>query len=294
MVLDWTNRLSNRNFALLLVLPSVIFLLGVIFYPLVNLIWNSVHTYDALLIPQFTGVQNFAHVFTHQLFWSDLARTAIYTVGSVLVFFNVGFAVALSLHKINRFQTLFRGLSLLPWAIPPVTAAMMWRWSLNGQFGVVNDLLVRFQIVDDPINWLTSPTLAMVVLILTDAWIRIPFVALLLLAGLKSISEEIYESAEMDGATPVQQFRHLTLPLLRYPISIVLALQTMFAFRTFDVVAVLTGGGPGKSTELLVKYVHDAAFKMYSFGTASAVSIIMLVICFFLVVFYWKLLKLEV
>ncbi|NBC28381.1 MAG: ABC transporter permease subunit [Spirochaetes bacterium] len=294
MVLDWTNRLSNRSFALLLVLPSVIFLLLVILYPAINLVWTSVHTYDAMLIPQFTGIENFVGVFSHQLFWADLARTAIYTVGSVIVFFTVGFAVALSLHKINRFHTFFRGVSLLPWAIPPVTAAMMWRWSLNGQFGIVNDLLVRLHIVQEPVNWLTSPVLAMLVLILTDAWIRIPFVALLLLAGLKSISEEIYESAEMDGAKPIQQFRYLTVPLLRYPISIVLALQTMFAFRTFDIVAVLTGGGPGNSSELLVKYVHDAAFKMYSFGTASAVSLIMLLICFLVVLFYWKLLRLEV
>ena len=122
---------------------------------------------------------------------------------------------------------------------------MMWRWSLNGQFGIVNDLLLRLGLIDDPIHWLTSPAVAMLVVILTDAWIRIPFVALLLLAGLRSISKELYESAEMDGAGPVVGFFFITVPLLRYPISIVLALQSMFALRTFDIVAVLTGGGAG-------------------------------------------------
>lgn len=293
-MLDWTNRLSDRNFALLLVLPSVVFLFGVIIYPFGNLIWTGMHTYDDFLIPQFTGIQNFDTIFNRQIFWDDMGRSVLYTIGSVTVFFTVGFAVALSLNQIERYQTLLRGLALLPWAIPPVTAAMMWRWSLNNEFGIVNDMLVRMSIIDDPINWLTNPTLAMAVLIFADAWIRIPFVALLLLAGLKSIPSELYESAQIDGAGAVQGFIYVTLPLLRYPISIVLALQTMFAFRTFDVVSVLTGGGPGNSTELIVKYVHDLAFTRFALGEASAVSIVMLVICFVIVAFYWRLLRLEV
>jgi multiple sugar transport system permease protein len=134
----------------------------------------------------------------------------------------------------------------------------------------------------------------MIVIIVVDAWIRIPFVALLLLAGLKAIPDELYECAKIDGAHSIAQFRHITLPLIKYPMSICLALQTMFAFRTYDILAVMTGGGPGKSTELLVKYVLDAAFKGYSFGIASAVSIVMLLICFLFVAFYWKVLRLEV
>ena len=242
----------------------------------------------------FVGLKNFQLTFQDSLFWADLGRSFIYTGGSILIFFPVGFAVALSLHKIDRFETLFRGISLMPWAIPPVTAAMMWRWSLNGQYGIVNDWLQRLHLVSEPVNWLTNGTTAMMVIIFADAWIRIPFAALLLLAGLKAIPHELYESASIDGAGPIGSFRHITLPLLRYPISIVLALQTMFAFRTYDILAVVTGGGPGNATELLVKYVHDSAFKSFNFGIASAVSIIMLAFCFIFVAFYWKALRLEV
>lgn len=293
-MLDWTNRLSERNFALLLVLPSVVFLFGVIIYPFGNLIWTGMNTYNDFLIPEFTGIQNFETIFGRELFWANFGRSALYTFGSVIVFFTVGFAVALSLHQIESFQSILRGLSLLPWAIPPVTAAMMWRWSLNNEFGIVNDLLINVGLIEESINWLTDPRLAFLVLTLVDAWIRIPFVALLLLAGLKSIPSELYESAQIDGAGPVQGFLYVTLPLLRYPISIVLALQTMFAFRTFDVVSVLTGGGPGNSTELIVKYVHDLAFTRFALGEAAAVSIVMLLISFTIVAFYWRVLQLEV
>jgi multiple sugar transport system permease protein len=276
-----------------LALPSVVFLFGVILYPVVNLLMTGMSTYDKFLVPHFTGLKNVQRVFADPLFWHDLGRSLVYTGGSVLVFFVVGFAVALSLHKINRFQTVLRGISLLPWAIPPVTAAMMWRWCLNGQYGIVNDVLQRAGLISDPVNWLTRGTSAMIVIILVDAWIRIPFVALILLAGLKAIPSDLYESAAIDGAGAIKSFRYITLPHLRYPISIVLALQTMFAFRTYDVLAVVTGGGPGKATELLVKYVHDTAFKGFNFGLAAAVSIIMLLFCFLFVAFYWKALRIE-
>ena len=296
---QWINRLPAGRFALLMILPSLIFLVGVILYPFINLVLTSMSTYDQYLVPHFTGVENYRKIFNDELFWEDLGRSLVYTGGSVAVFFISGFAVALSLNKIENHiggtaQTLLRGICLLPWAIPPVTATMMWRWSLNSQYGMVNDLLLRLGIVGEPVGWLTRSTTAMIVIILADAWIRIPFVALILLAGLKAIPRELYECAKIDGAHTVGQFRHITLPLLKYPMSICLALQTMFAFRTYDILSVMTGGGPGRTTELLVKYVLDSAFKGYSFGTASAVSIVMLFICFLFVAIYWKLLRLEV
>lgn len=291
-MLNWLNRLPPTRFALLLVLPSVVFLLGVIAYPLANLVRTSLATFDLSLTPSFSGLDNYREIFADPLFWRDLVRSLIYTFGSVAVFFTVGFAVALSLSKIDRLVALVRGVSLLPWAIPPVTAAMMWRWSLNSEYGMINDLLARVGL--EPVGWLTRGPTAMGVLIFADAWIRIPFVALILFAGLQSIPKELYESAAIDGASAFQRFRHITLPNLRYPISIVLALQTMFAFRTFDIVSVLTGGGPGKATELLVKYVYDSAFQGFDFGVAAAASIFMLAVSVVFVGFYFRLLKVEV
>jgi multiple sugar transport system permease protein len=295
----WLDRLPNSRFALILILPTVIFLAMVIVYPVITLVANALSSFNQYLVPSFVGLENFFDIFSDRVFWEDLGRSLLYTGGSLFLFLIIGFAIALSLNKIERnvggtSQTLLRGLSLLPWAIPPVTATMMWRWALNSQYGIVNDLLIRMDFIGDPINWLTHGTTAMLVIIVVDAWIRIPFVALLLLAGLKAIPDELYECAKIDGAGTVARFRHISIPLLRYPMSIALALQTMFAFRFFDIMSVMTGGGPGSSTELLVKYMYDSAFKEYAFGIASAVSIVMLLICFLVVVFYWKALKLEV
>jgi len=294
MLSDWLDQLSPVQFALVLVLPSIIVLFLIIGYPFVNLIYSSLSSYDMQLNPSFTGIDNYIQVFSDGAFWRDLAHSFIYTGGSVLTFFLVGFAVALSLNKINFLQTPLRGFSLLPWAIPPVTAAMMWRWALNTQYGIVNDLLSRAGLIAQPIQWLSDGNLAMSLLIFVDAWIRIPFVALLLLAGLKAIPGELYESATVDGASVLQRFRYITLPNLRYPISIVLSLQTMFAFRTYAIMSVLTGGGPGNSTELLVKYIYDSAFQGYDFGVASAVSVIMFIFCFLFVAMYWNALRIEV
>ncbi|MDZ7799176.1 MAG: sugar ABC transporter permease [Trueperaceae bacterium] len=160
-------------------------------------------------------MDNYARVFRSTLFWRDFGRSVIYTFGSVTLFFFVGFAVALSLAKIDRFVTVVRGISLLPWAIPPVTAAMMWRWTLDTEYGLVNDVLQRIGL--EPVGWLTKGPTAMSVLIFTDAWIRIPFVALILYAGLQSIPVEFYESASIDGASAFQRLRYITLPNLRYP-----------------------------------------------------------------------------
>jgi multiple sugar transport system permease protein len=292
-MLKWLDRLPRAQFGLLLSLPSAIFLIGVILYPLGNLIFTSLQSYDQFFNSSFGGLDNFRLAFQDVRFWQDLGRSFIYTIGSVLIFFPVGFAVALALHKIGQFETFFRGVSLLPWAIPPVTAAMMWRWSLNGQYGIVNDWLQRLHLTTEPVSWLTNEILAMLVIIAVDAWIRIPFAALLLLAGLKGIPPDLYESASIDGAGAVTKFRYITLPLLRYPITIILALQTMFAFRTYDILAVLTGGGPGTATELLVKYIYDSAFRSFDFGLAAAVSIVMLIFCFLFVIFYFKVLRVE-
>jgi len=288
------RKLSDSKFAIMLILPTLILLLIIIFYPFINLITTSLLSYDNILIHSFSGLKNYNLVFSDQLFWQDLRRSLIYVFGSVMIFFISGFAVALSLHKINRFNAILTGISLLPWAIPPVTAATMWRWSLNSQYGIVNDILQRLCIISEPIRWITGGNITMITLIFVDAWIRIPFTALILLAGLKTIPQDIYESASIDGAGPIQKFTYITLPNLKYPISIVLILQTMFAFRTYDILAILTGGGPGRETELLVKYVLDSAFKDYQFGIASAVSIVMIVICIFSSLIYWKSLKIEV
>ena len=294
MFSKYLDNLSPGKFALILVLPSTLLLSAIISYPFVDLVYSSLCSYDMRLNTHFVGLKNFFALFSDSLFWNDLSRSLIYTAGSVTLFFIIGFAVALSLNKVERFQTLLRGGSLLPWAIPPVTAAMMWRWALNTQYGVVNDLLTRIGLIADPIKWLSTEKLTMGVMTFVDAWIRIPFVALLLLAGLKAIPGQLYESASIDGAGVMQRFWYITLPSLRYPISIVLSLQTMFAFRTYAIMSVLTGGGPGSSTELLVKYIYDSAFKSYNFGIAAAASLIMFILSFIFVAIYWRTLHVKV
>jgi len=203
--------MSKRKFALLLILPSVIFVEALLFYPGIYLFWLSGRKFH-YLTSEFVGIKNFLTLFADNFFWQDLLRSLRYAIGSSAIFFPVGLALALCLNRIRRGITFFRGVIILPWAIPPVISAMLWRWMLNSEYGAVNDLLLRVGLFRTKVTWLSIPSMANAMLIFTDAWIRIPFVVLLVLAALQSIPKDLYESAEIDGASLFQQFIYITFP----------------------------------------------------------------------------------
>jgi multiple sugar transport system permease protein len=206
--------------------------------------------------------------------WRALSNTLVFTLGSVGLELLLGIGVALVMHARFRGRGLFRTAVLVPWAVPTVVAGMMWAWIYNDQYGVLNHLLAGTGLIDGHVAWLGMQETAMLSLIFADVWKTTPFMALLLLAGLQMIPEELYEAARVDGAGRFARFFKITLPLLGPTILVALLFRAMDAFRVFDLVFVLTGGGPGNSTETMSLYAYKYLFSYLEFGRGSALAVI--------------------
>lgn len=248
--------------------PAALVLAAVTLYPIVYVLWLSLQHYSLIAgAPRFIGLENFARLAADPRFWNALGNTLYFTAVSVALELLLGLAIALVLARAFAGQGALRAVVLLPWAIPTVVAARMWEWMYNGDFGVINYLL------GTDINWLGSPVWAIHAAIVMDVWKSTPFVALLLLAGRVAIAPELYQAARLDGAGAWRLFRHVTLPLLWPLILIVLIFRTIDAFRVFDAIYVLTGGGPANTTETLSVYAYKVLFQTLEFGYGSTLAI---------------------
>jgi ABC-type sugar transport system permease subunit len=223
------------------------------------------------------GFANYAKLASDGVFWTDLWQTAYFTVVSVGLELVLGLAAALLLNKVLRGRTAMNSSLIVPWALPTVVAATMWSLLLNDRVGLVNSVLERIGLMQEPIVWL-GPRLAMVSVITADVWKTTPFVAIILLAGLKSIPSQYYEAAALDGAGRWDVFRSITLPLLRPFIAVAVLFRTMDAFRIFDLVWVLTGGASG--TETLSVYIHRVLFRYADLGYGSTMTVALFAIIF--------------
>jgi ABC-type sugar transport system permease subunit len=241
----------------------------------------------------FIGLENYQEAFRDPRFWGALGHTAFFAVTSVGLELVIGLGLALALNRAFRGRGLVRAAVLIPWAIPTVVSALLWRFMFEGQSGIVNTMLVSLGILREPIVWFIQPVAAWVPVILADVWKTTPFVALLLLAGLQNIDASLYEAARIDGASPWRQFRHVTLPLLKPAILVALIFRTLDAFRVFDLIYALTGGGPGTSTEPIALYTFNALLQNLQFGYGSALSIIVFGVTFALALLYIKFLGAE-
>jgi ABC-type sugar transport system permease subunit len=279
-----------------LVLPAVLTILLVALFPLVWTVWESVHLHD-LRMPwlgrPFIGLQNYIDAFQEPRFWSALGHTGFFAITSVGLELIIGLGLALALNRGFRGRGLVRAAVLIPWAIPTVVSALLWRFMFEGQSGIVNTLLVKLGVIREPLVWFIHPDAAWVPVILADVWKTTPFVALLLLAGLQNIDASLYEAARVDGASAWRQFRHVTLPLLQPAILVALIFRTLDAFRVFDLIYALTGGGPGTSTEPIALYTFNALLQNLQFGYGSALSVIVFVITFSLALLYIKFIVAE-
>jgi ABC-type sugar transport system permease subunit len=279
-----------------LVLPALLTILLVALFPLAWTLWESVHLHD-LRMPwlgrPFIGLENYREAFREPRFWSALGHTGFFAVTSVGLELVIGLGLALALNRTFRGRGLVRAAVLIPWAIPTVVSALLWRFMFEGQSGIVNTALVSMGILREPVVWFIQPAAAWVPVILADVWKTTPFVALLLLAGLQNIDGSLYEAARIDGASAWHQFRHVTLPLLKPAILVALIFRTLDAFRVFDLIYALTGGGPGTSTEPIALYTFNALLQNLQFGYGSSLSIIVFVVTFTLALLYIKFLGAE-
>jgi ABC-type sugar transport system permease subunit len=259
-----------------MVAPAVATILLVALFPLGWTIWESFHLHD-LRMPwlgqPFVGFENYGEVLRDRRFWGAMGHTLWFAAASVSLELVLGCALALAMNRTFRGRALVRASILIPWAIPTVVGALVWRFMFEGLE-----------------NWLTHDRLAWVPIILADTWKETPFVALLLLAGLQGIDPTLYEAARIDGASAWRQFRFVTLPLLMPAILVALIFRTMNAFRVFDLIYVLTGGGPGTATEPIALYTFNSLMHNLRFGYGSTLSVLVFLVTFALALGYIRLL----
>ncbi|HEU5305571.1 MAG TPA: sugar ABC transporter permease [Gemmatimonadales bacterium] len=279
-----------------LALPALLTILLVALFPLLWTVWESLHLHD-LRMPwlgkPFVGLDNYAETLGDPRFWGALGHTAFFAAASVGLELLIGLWLALALNRAFRGRGLVRAAVLVPWAIPTVVSALLWRFMSEGQHGIVNSTLVALGVLSEPVVWFIRPAAAWVPVILADVWKTTPFVALLLLAGLQNIDASLYEAARIDGASAWRQFRHVTLPLLKPAILVALIFRTLDAFRVFDLIYALTGGGPGTSTEPIALYTFNTLLQNLQFGYGSALSVIVFLVTFGLALAYIKFLGAE-
>jgi multiple sugar transport system permease protein len=226
------------------------------------------------LEPIFSGFANYQRMSGDGRFWQSLWNTTIFTGASVALELVLGMAIALILHQVFIGRSLVRTAALLPWALPTALIGLAWTWIFNDQFGVWNDILMRLEIIPTGFNWLGTPITAMLAVIAADVWKTTPFISILLLAGLQSISPDLYEAHSIDGATPWQNFTKITLPLLMPQILIVLLFRFAGAFGVFDLIQVMTGGGPGGATEVVSLYIYATVMRYLDFGYGAALVVV--------------------
>lgn len=287
---------SEARFAWLLVLPALAILLSIALFPLGWTVWESLHLHD-LRMPwrgrPFIGLANYAEALADSRFWAAMGHTAVFTLGSVAIELVLGLVLALVLHQSYSGRGLVRAAALLPWAMPTVVAALVWRLMFESPVGIVNAILIDLGVMREPLVWFTHPLAAWVPVILADVWKTTPFVAILLLAGLQHIDPTLYEAARIDGASAWQQFRHITLPLLRPALLVASIFRMLDAWRVFDLVYILTGGGPGTATEPIALYAFGAMFTHLRFGFGAAVSVLLFLVSFALALLYIRALARE-
>lgn len=222
---------------------------------------------------------------------SSLGRTLYFVVVSITVEMLLGLIVATVLHENFKGRAVMRAIILIPWAIPTIVNGVLWRWIYQPNFGALNGLLSQMGLIDNYVNWLARPLLAMNMVIVADAWHMTPFYVLLILAGLQGIPESLYEAARVDGASWLQQLYRITLPLLRPTFLVLLVIRTIETFRVFDIIYALTRGGPGGGTKVLGYYAYEQTFSFLDFGVGSAVSIIITLCVLMLAILYIRLLN---
>jgi len=290
-----TSRFFEKLYPYGSVLPALLVIVTFTIYPLIYAFRISVYQY-ILTKPNshpFVGFKNFHDVITSYYFKTALINTGIYTICAVAGVILFGIIVGSLLNTKIRSVNALKVIILLPWAIPAVVAGLMWKWILNSDFGIFNGFLYSLGIIKSYIPFLADPTLAKFSLVMAHVWKEGPLAAIFILAGLQLIPNELYEAAKIDGGSGLRLFQYVTLPLLRPILLIVLVYETMTAILTFDIVYVLTGGGPGDSTALISWFAYAEIYKFLNLGGGIALSIIIALITLALIIVYMRALKTE-
>ncbi|QIB58746.1 sugar ABC transporter permease [Blautia producta] len=279
------------------ILPGFIYMLVVLGYPLV---YNFVLSFRNVNVKTFkggtdvfVGLSNYIELFHNETFLMVFKNTFVFTIGCLVVQFTIGFIFALFFSKKFTLAGPIRGMILVGYMMPMSVTALLGKNMFDVSSGVINDLFMKLGLISAPVEWLLSGSTAMIAIIAVNCWVGIPFNMLLLTSGLTGISTEIYESAEVDGANPFQRFLYITLPLMKPAILSVLMLGFIYTFKAFDLMFVMTSGGPLNSTDVLGTYAYTLSFKQYEFSLGSTAAIILFACLFIVGLFYLRLISKE-
>ncbi len=274
------------------VAPAALVILLIVAYPLVRALWLSIH--DVVLTrpgeEPLVGLQNYTGELANPDFWAAVGRSLSFTVLSTALELLLGVGLALLMDQPLRLRWLLRSLVILPWALPTIVNALMWRWIDHAEYGALNALLYQSGLIDGYQQWLSNPDTAMGMVILADVWKMTPLVAILVLAALQGISREQIEAARVDGAGIVATFRYVVLPLLTPTLLIILVLRTMEAFKVFDIIWIMTNGGPANATQSIAIYAYQTAYRSYDFGRGAALGYLIALAIMVLAAIYLRLL----
>ncbi|HCT92680.1 MAG TPA: sugar ABC transporter permease [Lachnospiraceae bacterium] len=264
----------------LYIAPVMILLLLAFGYPLIKSIVMSFQDYKLSRLDKvsWNNFKNYIAMFTDKNFLLLLKNSVIYVVVAVLCQFLLGLGLALGLNGKFKGRGIYQSIVFLPWAFSAFVVGLLFRWSFNGEYGVVNDVLLKLGIIKDKISWLGTPGLSLAVVIMAMIWIGIPFFGINILAALQSVPEDIYEAADMDGCGTFRKFFTLTLPYIKPTIIMTILLRTIWIFNSFDLVVIVTEGGPANYSQTLPSYMYTQAFSSYDFGLAGAFGVLLMVI----------------
>ena len=282
----------DRRFVFLGIFPTIVVTTLLILYPCYMVFKNSLFL-DIPGVMRFVGLKQYIRLGYDPQFWVYLGHTFLYSGLSTAISFGVGMTLALCLNGKILFRNAFRVSILIPWAIPGVVSALIFKWFFNDIYGAANDLLMGLGVLTTPLAWLSDKFFAMAILIFCDTWIRIPFVTVVLLAGLQTVPKDLYDAGKIDGAGEVRLFTRITLPCIKGAILVSLLITSMFSFREVALMLTLTGGGPGDHTKLFSGFIYENAFVNLSFGYTSALSVVMLLFIMVITVSYFYLFRSE-
>jgi multiple sugar transport system permease protein len=288
-----SNSMQRKAEPYLFLLPVMLLLLLMFGYPLINSFIMAFQNYK-LTSPgriYFNGLENFRNLLSETDISLIIANSFAYVVISVLGQFILGMTLAMALNKQFPFRGIYQALVFLPWSFSAFVIGLMHRWSFNGEYGVVNDVLLRLNIISSKIAWLGTPGFSLAVVIFAMIWMGIPFFAIMILAALQSIPKDVYEASYIDGCGPLRRFFKITFAYIKPTVIVTILLRTIWIFNSFDLIVIITNGGPANFSQTLPSYMYTKAFSSYDFGLASALGVLLMVTLVVYVTVFLKITK---
>ncbi|KGQ31317.1 carbohydrate ABC transporter permease [Gallibacterium anatis] len=274
------------------VLPAMIVVSVLFIYPFLSSIFYS-FTNKNLIMPnwKFVGFDNYVAVINDPSFWLAFSNSILWTIFSLVGQVLVGFALAMALHRIRHLQWLYKILLIIPWAFPTIVIAFSWQWILNGVYGYLPNMIVKLGLMDIAPHFLSDSTWAFVSLVFINVWFGAPLIMVNVLSALQTVPQEQYEAAKIDGANAWQVFRHITLPHIKVVIGLLVVLRTVWVFNNFDIIYLITGGGPANSTMTLPIFAYNMGWGTKMLGRSSAVTVLLFIFLLLICFIYFKVIS---